>query len=734
MRGAAIWCQLIRIASVGTLAVSLAAVGRGQSRSAAALHIPLVLGAAPRIDGDLSDSAWAQAAEIPLRFQWFPDDGSTPAVETRCRLMATPAALFLGCAAYDPSPDQIVAIRRDRDVSDVDDEITIAVDPFGDGGEAFMFGISASGVLSDAQLGRTTGFDGQWNAVWDGRSRRTAEGYSVELSIPFAALRMPASTHTITSRLVIERRYPRRHVYRFAATTLDRNERCFTCQGVAVVLPTTTRGGYGVLMQPTLVAATQRESGDALSELELGGAMRWQATPSTRLSTTWNPDFSQVEADELDFEINRRFVLTFDERRPFFLEGREMLEGFGNLVFSRRVVDPRWGVRALNRGAAHSVALLMTQETSDTRIVPGPYSSSRVVGIGGAATAVGRFRILHGRSVNIGTTATTRVAEQSRNGVGALDADIQFGGRHRLRLVSAASTSRYDIDSARSEPQGGMAHARYDVESREWGTELSVRAISPDFRADAGLVQRVNVWGPELQLRRTFFGRDDGWFSVITASVDAQYLQTFAARLIDGKTGAALRWSGPFQSSAEMQVTNRHSAIDSVTYQHLQVEWAAAVRGHARWDAELEAAVGEEPDVDNARLGRVRAVRLAVALTPFDAVTIASVARHEQLSANATWVYRAAIGDLRLEVYPRPESRIRLTAQYSASRRNPAGGIVDGDPRRARMTFQALLSQRLGTRALAFIGYVGSGSLADGAPRWPGGRSAFAKVAWDLTL
>ena len=727
-----IWNRVTQVARAAFLAVSVATAGRAQSTAPAPLHVPLVPGAAPRIDGGLSDSAWTRAAEIPLRFQWFPDDGSVPSVETRCRIMATKETLFLACVAHDPTPDQIVAIRRDRDVGDVDDEITITVDPFGDGREAFMFGISASGVLSDAQLGRTTGFDGQWNALWDGRSQRTADGYSVELAIPFAALRMPAAAHTLPTRVVIERRYPRRHVYRFAATALDRNERCVTCQGLPVVLPATTRGGYGLLLQPTLVAATQREAGGRLSELELGGAMRWQATPSTRLSTTWNPDFSQVEADELDFEINRRFVLTFDERRPFFLEGREMLEGFGNLVFSRRVVDPRWGVRALNRGASHSAALLMTRETSDTRIVPGAYSSSRMIGTGGASTAVGRFRLLHGRNVSIGTTATARVAERSRNAVGALDADIQFGGRHRLRLVTAASASRYDIDSTRSEPQGGMAHARYDVESREWGTELSVRAISTDFRADAGLVQRVNVWGPEMQLRRRFFGRDAGWFSEITASIDAQYLQTFEARLIDGKTGAALRWAGPFQSSAEVQVTNRHSAIDSVTYRHLQVEWAAAVRGDARWDAEVGATVGEEPDVDNARLGHIRAARLAVALTPLDAVTITGVARHEQLSANARWVYRAAIGDLRLEIYPRPESRIRLTAQYSASRRNPSGGIVDGDPRRARMTFQALGSQRLGTRALAFVGYVGSGSLVDGAPRWPGGRSVFAKVAWDL--
>lgn len=697
------------------------------------LDVPVVHGQFPRIDGDLSDSAWAQAARIPLRFQWFPEDASPPAVKTDCMIMATGNALLVGCTAFDPAPAQIVAIRRDRDAGDIDDGIAITIDPFGDGSEAFRFRVSASGVLSDAQLGRTTGTDAQWDAVWDGRSRRNADGYSVELSIPFAALRMPAVVRAQPTRLLIERLYPRRFAYGFAATPLDRNDICHTCQGIALTLPNTVRGGYGLLLQPTLVAASQRDGSERVSQLDLGGALRWQATPSTRISGTWNPDFSQVEADELDFEINRRFVLTFNERRPFFLEGREMLEGFGNLVFSRRIVDPQWGVRALNRGAEFSSAVFLTHEASDTRIVPGPYGSTLSVGAGGATTAVARVRFIEMRGLTIGSTITARDASLSRNVVGAIDTDWQFAGRHRMRLVMATSSSRYDgIDSLDSKPRGAMAQARYDLDGRVWGAELSLRAISPDFRADAGLLHRVNLWGPEAQLRRTFWGSSRGWYSIITATAEGQYLQTYEGRLVDGKAGAALRWQGPRQSSFGLELTHRNTAIDSLAYKFGQVGITAALRGYARWNGDLQVTLGGEPDVDNARLGGISAVRASVALMPHEALTVTGVARYEQLRADGTWVYRAAIGDLRLEVYPRLNSRIRLIAQYSASDRNISGGIVDGPAHSARFTFQALVSQRLGTRALAFIGYVGSGSLVEGASRWPAGRSIFGKVAWDF--
>jgi hypothetical protein len=708
-------------------------VSTSDAQSAQTIDVPVVRGVPPIIDGDLSDSAWAVAALIPLHFQWFPEDGSTPSVTTECRLMATPVSLLVGCHALDRAPTEIVAIRRDRDAGEVDDGIAVTIDPFGDGSEAFRFRVSASGVISDSQVGRTTGTDAQWDAVWEGRSRREADGYSVELSIPFAALRMPAEARSQPTRVLIERFYPRRFAYRFAATALDRNEMCRTCQGLPIVLPTTVRGGHGILLQPTLVAASQRERSEHASHVDLGGAVRWQASPSTRLSATFNPDFSQVEADELDFEINRRFVLTFAERRPFFLEGREMLEGFGDLVFSRRMVDPQWGIRALSRGSAYSSAALVTRETSDTRIVPGPYSSTLAVGAGGATTGAARVRLTRGRGLVVGSTVTARNASLSRNVVGAVDTDLQFAGRHRVRMVVAASSSRYDeSDSVSRNPNGVMARARYDLDGRSWGAEMSLRAISRDFRADAGLLQRVNVWGPEAQVRRMLWGSSRKWYSLITVEGEAQYLQTYEGRLIDGKWGGGLRWQGPRQSDVAIELLRRSSALDSLAYDYAQFAIASTLRGYSRWNGGVELTLGEAPDVDNGRLGRISALRANVVLMPHDAFTISGLARYEQLQADAKWVYRAAIGDLRIEFYPRLNSRIRFTAQYNGSRRNPLGGVVDGPSERAGFTFQALASQRIGTRALAFVGYVGSGSLVEGSPRWPAGRSLFGKVAWDF--
>lgn len=693
-----------------------------------------IKGALPRLDGELTDSAWLHAAVIPLTYQWFPDDAAAAVVDTECRVTSTKLALFIGCTALDPAPQEIIGILRDRDAGDLDDGITIVLDPFGDGHEAFAFRVSASGVLSDAQLGRVTGTDYKWDAVWEGRSRRQTDGYTVEVAIPFSSIRTPGGTVPHTSRLLIDRFYPRRHAYRFAATRLDRAKNCRTCEGIALVLPAIQRGGRGVLLQPTLVAADQRDGDERLSQIDVGGALRWQAMPSTRISATVNPDFSQVEADELDFEINRRFVLTYDERRPFFLEGREMLEGYGNLVFSRRIVDPRWGFRALNRESTRSAAVLVTQEESDTRIEPGPFGSSAIVGTGGATTSVARFRLMPERQIAFGGLLTLREATLARNGVAAVDADVQLADRHRLRLVSAFAVSRYDDDSVRTAPTGAMGQARYDLSTRTWGVELSLRAISPDFRADAGLLQRVNLWGPEVQIRRMFWGNERSWYSLITATVDAEYFQTFGSQLVDGKTAASLTWQGPRQTRFGVELRNRRSAIDTIVYDHFQFQINAGIRGYRRWHADAQLRHGEEPDVENSRLGRISGGRVAVAVAPYDAFNVTAVARYEQLRAGATWVYRATIGDLRAEFYPRLNTRIRIIAQRSASQRNPAGGVVDGPAHRTRLTFQALGSQRFGTRALVFIGYVGSGSLLESAPRWPQGRSVFAKVAWDLAF
>jgi hypothetical protein len=720
-----VWASIAAAASLYVCPVA------AQSVTPSSIALPAVRDSAPTIDGRISVAEWERGALVELPYQWFPDDGSAPTVHTSCRVMVNGDAILVGCIAYDPDPRQIVAPRRDRDAGSGDDGIAVTIDPYGDGREGFVFRVNASGVLLDAQLGRISGTDYRWDAVWRGQSGRRPDGYAVELAIPFSSIRMPGVSQAQPPRLQIERVYPRRHAYVMGATALNRNEQCRTCQGLPVSLPTINSSGHGLLIQPTFIAANQRSGLNGDGSIDLGGAMRWQATPDTRIGVTINPDFSQVEADELDFEINRRFVLTFDERRPFFLEGRDMLESYGNLVFSRRIANPEWGIRALNRTSARSVAVLLTREETDTRIIPGPYSSSSVSGNGGATTGVARVQVLPNQRLTFGSTLTVRDAAQSHNVVGDVDADLQLADRHRLRFVAAIAGSGYD-SAASDTMHGTMAQARYDLATRSWAAEISMRAISPGFRADAGLLQRVDIWGPELQLNRMFWGTERTWYSLITATVDAQYLQTFSGHVADGKAGPKITWQGPRQSRLGIALTGRQSNIDSATYGYVQAELTGAIRPSSRWSGDFQITAGKQPDVINERLGNLYAGRLSVALSPHDAVSVTAVGRYEKLLAQTAWVYRASIADIRLEIYPRLNTRLRLVAQYSATDRNPDGGIVDGSPRRNGFTFQGVGSQRFGTRALAFVGFVGSGSVLEGSPRWPGNRSVFAKVAWDF--
>jgi hypothetical protein len=728
---------LRRALAVVAIAAVPGALAAAQRSAASLLAIPSAQGLPPTIDGDVGVDEWAAGVSIDLPFQWFPDDGAKAAIVTQCRALVADGALFVGCVATDPAPQEIVAPRRDRDGGGADDAIALTIDPFGDGREAFLFRVSASGVLSDAQLGRATGSDFRWDAVWNGAARRRIDGYAVEMEIPFSSIRMPGANQAQSARLQLERGYPRRHAYQTAATPLDRNEQCRICQGLPIALPRVTGGGHGVLLQPTTIGASQRDPSGARSTVEVGGALRWQATPGTRLSATINPDFSQVEADEVQFEIDRRFVLTFDERRPFFLEGREMLESYGNLIYSRRITDPEWGVRALHRGPSRTAALLVTHESIDARILPGPFGSSRVLGRDGATTVLSRWQLLPRTRTTFGATMTVRDAAEARNAVGGLDADVQLGDRHRIRVVGALSAS--DADSAQGRavgnaPRGAMAQARYDLSTRNWGAELSVRGVGNGFRADAGNLQRVDVWGPEAQLRRTFWGREGGWYSVATASLDAQYLQTFGGELLDGKLGMVLSWQGPRQSRLGLAGTRRWTTVDTNKYEYTQVELSGGIRPSSRWVTDAIITLGQQPDVTNSRPGHIGAARLSAAVSPHDALNLTGVARYEELRAPDTWVYRAMIGDLRVEFFPRLDTRFRLIAQYSGTSRNPSGGLLDGAPRRDGLTFQGLVSRRVGTRALAFVGFVGAGSTLEGAPRWPAGRSVFAKVAWDIAM
>jgi hypothetical protein len=461
----------------------------------------------------------------PGRIRVVSRDNAAPPVRTDCRVTYDPGNLFVACHAWDPKPAAIRAHLADRDDLDRlpgDDHVLLLLDPFNDNRHGFQFRVNAVGVQMDALFAPTEGIeDFSWDAIWESAGRIGDDGYVVEIRIPFRSLRFPARPGEQTWGMIIERSWPRSARHRIQSAPRDQADACVFCQankltGFAGITP-----GSNVELYPTLTSRRTDErasfpdgpleSGDL--NVDPGLDLRWGVTPNLSLNATGNPDFSQVEADVAQLDVNTRFALFFPERRPFFLEGSDVFATPIQAVFTRTVADPTGGLKLTGKLGGAGIGVFTAHDRVTNLIFPANQGSAATSLETNTVTGVMRFRRDLGRASNVGFLYTGREGVNGyANRVAGVDAFLQLTPSHSLSLQGLGSETGYPdaVASAFGQPTGRFTgtgvRAGYAYGTRNWAANLTLEALSPDFRADAGFVPRVDLRSAEGALTRTVWG------------------------------------------------------------------------------------------------------------------------------------------------------------------------------------------------------------------------------------
>jgi hypothetical protein len=162
------------------------------------------------LDGVLDEPTWREAGIIPVAYEWLPGDNTPAPVETEVRVTYDDDFLYVAFLARDPDPSGIRAYLRERDSGVTDDHIGILLDTFDDARRAFQFRVNPAGVQMDAFFSELEGIeDWSWDAIWDVGTAITAEGYVVEMAIPFSSLRFPRTDGVQTWGFQAFRSWPR---------------------------------------------------------------------------------------------------------------------------------------------------------------------------------------------------------------------------------------------------------------------------------------------------------------------------------------------------------------------------------------------------------------------------------------------------------------------------------------------------------------------------------------------
>ncbi len=741
-----------RAAAAGLLLLGLgAATGLLAEESSAAPAAPRTDYRIPRevegtrIDGVLDEAQWERALTFELPYETRPGENIAPPVRTECRMFYTERHLYYGCHAYD-EPREIRARLRDRDTASFSDDVVgLSVDPFNNAQASLVFDVNPLGVQNDRRYTEQQGrSDRTWDATWRSAGRIVDDGYVVEVEIPFTEIRLPRSVGEQVWGFNFRRYRPHDVSRRFSIVPNDRNNPCRLCQnaelrGLAGIDP-----GRSLEVTPTVTALRTAErtnfpGGEIEAEdpdVEGGVTARWGLTSNLTLSGTVNPDFSQVEADAAQLDINNQFALFFQERRPFFLEGADTFLTHQRAVHTRAIANPRWGLKLTGREGPNTIGAFVAEDETTTLLFPGSRSSSLGRVERSNTSAVLRYRRDLGNASNVGVLYTDRTGGDYENRVAGLDARYRLTDSDLFEVQLLGSRTLYpeEIRSAHGQPEGTledwMGYLAYTHEERNWELGASVEQVGGEFRADLGFIPQVDVRRLAGELEYQWYGSADNWFTNIEVGTEAVHIETIDGEELGEEGGLNASYSGPLQTNVSLgfqhftRVLEGRDLDNSVYWMEGGFQPTASVGfGYG-----LE--IGRGIDFREARQGQelTHGPFLQLELGRHLQATLSGTRSELSLSGQPLFVARQT--ELRLVYQFDVRAFLRAILQYTDVDRNPELYSDPVDRSEQDLFGQLLFSYKVTPLTALYLGYTGAYLEIERSGLLETGNTLFFKVGY----
>ena len=499
----------------------------------------------PEVDGRLDDVVWRNAARITDFVQRQPLDGAPATEETDVFVAYDSANIYLAFHAKYADPAMMRANRVDRDRAGFgDDNISVYFDTFLDQQRAYVFSVNGYGVQGDAIVGGRGGGgrggggggggggiprgDRSWDALFSSGGQLVDDGFTAEMAIPFKSLRYPSRgrdvPHTWGFQIVREIRGKNETV---VWSPVSRDIAGFLPQMGVMDGMTGLSTSRNLEIQPAFTAfrfgTLDEDLGqvvDGSPQPDLGANFKYGVTSNLTADFTINPDFSQIESDRPQVEVNQRFALFYPELRPFFLEGAEIfqIQAPVTVVHTRTIVDPLYGAKLTGKTGDTTIGVLYANDEAASLGIDDPTDPAFETS---AQTFVGRVRYdLYSESF-IGAVFTNRNHLDGASNVVGLDSNFRVGNTHQLGARVLRSDHRDGEDGL--ETNGWVTDFGFRKNGRNLSYSIDTSSISPDFNSDVGFVRRRDQqiyesrveyewwpqnwlisWGPDFRYGRNY--------------------------------------------------------------------------------------------------------------------------------------------------------------------------------------------------------------------------------------
>jgi hypothetical protein len=480
---------------------------------------------APVIDGKLDDEVWKSASVLKDFYQVQPGDNIAPSKPTEVFLGRDAKFIYIAFHCFD-EPDKVRATIAKRDNIFNDDYVGILFDTFNDGRKAYEFDFNPLGVQADGSW-TDNGEDFNPDIVMESKGSVTSDGWVVEIAIPFKSLRYVAGKDKLWGAH-FWRRIKRFNneldmwmpISRDNSSWLAQEGHLTGLDGISTertleLIPSLTVSETGkrrATLSAAQLATGMLDPGRMVNEpihLDPGLTGKYTITPNVTLDFALNPDFAQIESDQLVVTANQRFPIFFPEKRPFFLEGTDIFNTTIAAVHTRTIVDPDLAVKLTGKINRNTFGLLVASDNA-----PGNYTAEERLSADPRLIEknanVGVLRLKHdigSKDSFIGFLGTYRKFVDQYNELGGFDSKFRINKATTFNAQVLLTHSRENFfypDEGRSfsRPENGFIYATdYNMSGRHFGYDYATVGRTRYYRSDVGFNRRTNTNNHNLFVR-----------------------------------------------------------------------------------------------------------------------------------------------------------------------------------------------------------------------------------------
>ncbi len=501
------------------------------------LHPPMA-SSPPEIDGILDDAIWKNAAMEKDFITYNPTYGDILPQKTLIWMAYDSKNLYFAFKCLDTEPNKIKTSITKRDNIFNDDWIGFSLDALGNKQSAYDFFVNPNGIQGDILNSAVGGENISPDFIWESADRITNEGYDAEIKIPLKSISFKSGNEVKMgilfwrkiNRLSLKGSWPELKpgigIFNIHTDVIYKN---LDSPLKLEMLPSLTFGSNSERIEPQ-----KWDKGDSFKDIGIG--LKCGITSAITSELSVNPDFSQVESDAFQVEVNQRYPVFYSEKRPFFMEGTDifnfstMSDYFSTAVHTRRIVNPLWGLKLTGTAGKTSFGVLSAGDKSPGRVWEEDTNPNEGKN---AYFTVARGKHSLGQENFIGGLYSGREFAGGYNRTAGADFGYRFLKNQRISTSFIQSVSRESEEE--SSTSSYYLNFGYIYDTKPLFIVFLFDHIGKDFRMDSAFMRRTGINDITGGINTNFYPSPQKvpWLKRITPRVAYQYVHDLNTNMDD---------------------------------------------------------------------------------------------------------------------------------------------------------------------------------------------------------